>query len=273
MDVPGFAFITGGGSGIGRASAEAFAREGSSGVVVTDINLETAQATVEVIKAVATHPTFKAEAIQLDVTSEEAVKAAIAHTSNLFGRIDYVVNSAGIAADTFGPVSETNFADFKKVQEVNVNGAFLVTSAASAAMKAQETRLVDAARPARGTTRGSIVLLASVTAVISVPGMVQYTTSKHAILGITKTAAIDMVSDGIRVNCLCPAWTKTPMIQVAMDVVPGLEQNMLSGVPMNRLATAEEVADSVLYLSGSRSSFTTGTSLIMDGGMSLGRKA
>lgn len=175
-----------------------------------------------------------------------------------------------MAADTFGPISETNFADFKKVQEVT---ALSGDKRRLCRHEGAEAKPVDATKPGRGTTRGSIVLLASVTAVISVPRMVQCTTSKHAVLGITKTASIDLVSDGIHVNCLCPAWAKTPMIQVALDVVPGLEENMLSGVPMNRLATPEEVADSVLYLSGSRSSFTTGTSVIMDGGMSLGRKA
>lgn len=172
--------------------------------------------------------------------------------------------------------------------EVNVHGTFLVTSLVSAAMKSQNAKQVSAAYPERGTTRGSIVNLASITSHIAVPRMVQYTTSKHAVLGITKIAgksrgpmadslidkmtAIDNIPHGIRVNCVCPTWTDTPLVQRAMEVVPGLEHSMLSGIPMGRLCRAEEVADTVLYLCSSRSSFTTGASLILDGGMSLGAR-
>ncbi|KAI0837706.1 3-alpha--hydroxysteroid dehydrogenase [Hypoxylon sp. FL0890] len=156
--------------------------------------------------------------------------------------------------------------------DVNVNGTFLVTSLISSAMKAQEPKLLDVKFPAHGTTRGAIVNLASVSSFISVPSMVQYTTSKHAALGISKTAAIDNVAHNIRVNCVCPAWTDTPMVQRAMEVVPGLEQSFLAGVPMGRLAQLEEVANAVIFLCSPKSSFMIGSSLIMDRGMSLACK-
>jgi NAD(P)-dependent dehydrogenase (short-subunit alcohol dehydrogenase family) len=162
--------------------------------------------------------------------------------------------------------------DFKRLVDVNITGTFHVTSLISAAMKAQDAVPVYEKGPQRGLTRGSIVNLASISSYISVPSMVQYTTSKHAVLGITKTAAIDNVAHNIRVNCVCPSWTDTPMVQTAMEVVPGLEQSLLSGIPMGRLGRPEEVADTVLHLCSYRSSFTTGTGVIMDGGMSIGCK-
>ncbi|KAK8119739.1 uncharacterized protein PG998_004365 [Apiospora kogelbergensis] len=270
MDIQGYALVTGGASGIGKASCHAFAREGSSGILVADINLKGAQETVDAIRSVATHADFRAEAIHLDVSSEDSVKAAVSHMKSLFGRVDYAVHCAGVPGATFDPIASASFADFKRLLEINVHGTFLVTSMASAAMKTQDPKPVHPQQPARGTTRGVIVNLASVSSYISVPSMVQYTTSKHAVLGITRTAAYDHVADGIRVNCVCPSWTDTPMVQTAMEVVPGLEQLMTSGIPMGRLCTPEEVADTVLYLCSPRSSFTTGTGIIMDGGMSLG---
>ncbi|KAI1076609.1 NAD(P)-binding protein [Whalleya microplaca] len=272
MDTGGIAFVTGGGSGIGKACCLAFAKNGAQGLVVADVNLETAKKTVAELMTVATNAVFKAEAIELDVSIEESVKGAIAYTIQTLGRIDYCVHCAGIPGGTFDPVAETSFTDFKHLLEVNVHGTFLVTSLASAAMKSQELKAVDAESPERGATRGTIVNLASVSSFISVPSMVQYNTSKHAVLGITKTAAIDNIPHNIRVNCVCPSWTDTPMVQKAMEVVPGLEQSLLSGVPMGRLARPEEVADTVLFLCGPKSSFTTGSSLIMDGGMSLACK-
>ncbi|KAK8104972.1 NAD(P)-binding protein [Apiospora kogelbergensis] len=283
MEIPGYALVTGGGqlttvdptaSGIGKASCHAFAREGSGGILVADINLKGAQETVDAIRSVATHAGFRAEAIHLDVSSEDSVKAAVSRMKSLFGLlsilivpIDQIVKVPGA---TFDPIASASFSDFKRLLEINVHGTFLVTSLVSAAMKTQDRKPVHPQQPARGTTRGAIVNLASVSSYISVPSMVQYTTSKHAVLGITRTAAYDHVADGIRVNCVCPSWTDTPMVQTAMEVVPGLERLMVSGIPMGRLCTPEEVADTVLYLCSPRSSFTTGTGVIMDGGMSLG---
>ncbi|KAK8078876.1 hypothetical protein PG994_002683 [Apiospora phragmitis] len=243
MDVTGYAFRYRRGaaaSGIGKASCYALAEEGVSGVLVADLNLDGAKETAEAIKAIATHSEFRAEAIHLDVAQEESVKRAISHMISLFGRVDYSVHCAGIPGGTFGPIAAANFSDFKHLLEVNVHGTFLVTSLISAAMKSQDPKPVHQKHPERGLSRGVIVNLASVSSYISVPCMMQYTTSKHAVLGITKTAgtsfsyttpiayfhanlfkAIDNIEHGIRVNCVCPTWTDTPMVQRAMEVVPG----------------------------------------------------
>ncbi|KAK8022646.1 hypothetical protein PG993_013413 [Apiospora rasikravindrae] len=273
MDVSGYALVTGGASGIGKACCHALAQEGASGILVADINLDGARETAAAIKAVATHLEFRAEAIRIDVSQEDSVRDAISHMTELFGRIDYSVHCAGVPGGSSDPISTASFPDFKRLLEINVHGTFLVTSAVSAAMKAQDPKTVHEKHPERGTTRGVIVNLASASSYICLPNMVQYTTSKHAVLAITKTAAIDNVSHGIRVNCVCPTWTDTPMIQQAMEVVPDLEQRLLTGVPMGRLCRPEEVADTVLYLCSPRSSFTTGTGVIMDGGMSLSIKS
>ncbi|KAI0206464.1 NAD(P)-binding protein [Astrocystis sublimbata] len=272
MDVTGAAFVTGGGSGIGKACCFEFAKQGARGLVVADLNLQTAKSTATDVVAIATNPEFKVEAIELDVSDEESVKKAIEHTLRSFGRIDYSVHCAGVPGGTFDPVAEANFTDFKRLLDVNVNGIFLVTSLVSKAMKNQEAKPVDREIPAHGNTRGAVVNLSSVSSYISVPNMVQYTTSKHAVLGITKTAAIDNVAHDIRVNCVCPSWTDTPMVQTAMEVVPGLEESFLEGVPMGRLARPEEVANVAIFLCSPKSSFMTGTSLIVDGGMSLACK-
>ncbi|KAG8166237.1 hypothetical protein KVR01_004789 [Diaporthe batatas] len=267
MDITGFAFVTGGASGIGRATCLAFAKDGAVGLVVADLNLEGARETAAQAKAAAVHDGFRVDAIQVDVTSEDSVRAAVAHARGFLGRIDYGVHSAGIPAGTFDPIAAASFADFKHLLDVNVNGTFLFTSLVSKAMMDQEPR--PARDPARGSSRGSIVILASVSSFMAVPNMVQYTSCKHAILGITKTAALDNAPNNIRVNCVCPTWTDTPMTRRATDVAPGLEEALLATIPMKRLGRPEEAADAVIFLCSPRSSFTTGTGLVLDGGMTL----
>lgn len=236
---------------------------------MADINLEGARETVAQAKAVARNPDIQIDAIQVDVSVEESVKAAVSHAVEYLGRIDYAVNSAGIPGGTFDPIAEASFVDFKHLIDVNVNGSFLFTSLVSAAMKTQEPQPASATDLARGTTRGSIVNLSSVSSTMVVANMVQYTTCKHAIAAITKTAAVDNAPHGIRVNSVCPTWTDTPMTRRATDVAPGLEQALLATIPLGRLGRPEEAADAVIFLSGARSSFTTGSSLVLDGGMTL----
>lgn len=192
-----------------------------------------------------------------------------------------------ISATTFNPVSATDSDDFKHVQNVNVFGTFLITNTVAAAMMSQEPVPYDLSLPGKGMTRGSIVNLGSLASVIALPNMVQYNTAKHGVLGITKTAgrseyflaqlaftdvatAMDLVKDGIRVNCVCPAWTATPMVEQANRMFPGLEEAMMQQVPMGRLALPQEIAETVLFLCSPKSSYVTGSSMIVDGGMSLG---
>ncbi|CAJ2501433.1 Uu.00g042860.m01.CDS01 [Anthostomella pinea] len=217
------------GSGIGKACSLAFAKNGAQELLVADLNVEADKKTVTEATAVATNPNFIAEAFELDVTLEESVEAAVGYATTFLGRIDYCVHSAGVPGGTFDPIAETSFADFKRLLEVNVQGTFLVTRLVSAAMKSQGPKQVDVSNPKRSVSRGTIVIMASVSYVISVPSMVQYTTSKHCYPRKHKDcrlisfdpAAIDNVPNNIRVNCVCPSWTDTPMTQTAMELSQG----------------------------------------------------
>lgn len=163
-------------------------------------------------------------------------------------------------------VADAKVEEFKAMLDVNVTGTFLVTRAVSAVMKLQEAQLTG---PGRGSSRGTIVNIGSASSFVATPGMVQYTASKHAVVGITKNAALDNAKNAIRVNSVCPSWVDTPMIRRAMEHVEGLGQMIESSVPLGRIALAEEVADAAVFLSSPLSSYVTGCSMILDGGTTL----
>ncbi|KAK9773556.1 hypothetical protein SCAR479_09700 [Seiridium cardinale] len=265
MNIDGYALIIGGSSGIGKACALAFAKEGAAGVVVADINKAEAHHVVTACEALATHAEFCAKAVHVDVTQEESMDRVTREMRSWFGRIDYCVNCAGVSwatqtaydppnhflscglvpigVELVNEVAQADVPEFNRFMEVNVKGSLLVLRYVSASMKLQDPRPVDKALPARGTTRGAIVTLGSASSFASTPGMVQYTTSKFAVLGLSKNAALDNAAHGIRVNCLCPSWVDTPMIQKAMAGVEGLMQSIESAVPLGRIARVEEIAD------------------------------
>ncbi|KAI1142780.1 NAD(P)-binding protein [Hypoxylon sp. FL0543] len=268
MDVSGYALIVGGGSGIGKAAALGFAKEGASGIMVADIDLTAATAVAAECKSVASNPGFKAEAVHMDVTSEESVDLATGHTSKAFGRIDYCVTCAGIGTQDAVEISEANVAEFRRFMDVNVIGTFLVTRAVSAIMKRQDPTPVNQP-PERAVTRGTIVNMGSGQSFVPGFGQTQYTTSKHAVLGLSRNAALDNVQHGIRVNCLCPSWVDTPLVERAKQGTPGLGEAIDSLVPMGRVARPEEVADAIIFLSSPRSSYVTGSDFVIDGGTIL----
>ncbi|KAF4627993.1 hypothetical protein G7Y89_g10158 [Cudoniella acicularis] len=264
MDISGYALVIGGGNGIGRAAASAFAKYGALGITVADLQLEDAQNVARECKAVAANPNFCVEARYVDVTSETSVHDATAYAMQVFGRIDYCVNSAGLGVKNALEISDAHVDEFERMLSTNVTGTFLVTKLVSAIMRSQEARLNDPAAPERGITRGTIVNLGSASSFASSPGMAQYTTSKFAVLGLTKNSALDNAVHGIRVNCVCPSWVDTPMVRQAVDNVPGLGEHIKLAVPMRRIATPEEVADAVIFMSSSKSSYVTGCGFIID---------
>ncbi|KAF5544159.1 2 hydroxypropyl dehydrogenase [Fusarium phyllophilum] len=266
MDISGYALVVGGGSGIGRACAISFAKEGSLGVLIADIAVRFAKDVVNECKAAAVNKDFRCEAIPVDVTREDSVRNLMSHAVQTFGRIDYCVNSAGIGVRQAVDIANTSLSDFERFLRVNTTGMFLVTREASIIMRAQEPVAISAGR---GVSRGAIVNLGSASSMVASPGVLPYTTSKHAALGLTKNSALDNASHGIRVNCVCPSWTDTPMTRQALEGVQGLEEFVNAAVPMGRIATTEEVADAVIFLCSSRASYITGTALIVDGGTTL----
>ncbi|RYP07694.1 hypothetical protein DL764_002356 [Monosporascus ibericus] len=273
MDIRGDGLVIGGGSGIGRACALALAREGAAGVMIADINAEAANKVA--LEARIANPDMHVEAAEVDVTSEQSIDQLLQRYTHAFRRLDYFINCAGIGVQKAAQVAEADAAEFRRFMDINVTGTLLATRAASAIMMAQDplpvTQRVEGALP-RGDTRGVIVLMGSASSFVSTPGMVQYTTSKHAVLGIAKNSALDNAVHNIRVNSVCPSWVDTPMVRQAIDTVPGLEKMIENAVPMRRMATPEEIADAVMFLCSPRSSFITGCGLVIDGGTTLTSK-
>jgi 3-oxoacyl-[acyl-carrier protein] reductase len=240
------ALVTGGGSGIGRAAAEIFAERGGA-VVVADINEAGANATVEKIAAKGS----QAEAVRCDVTCGTDVQAAVETARRVFGRLDVVINCAGILRMSL--LTETTEEDWNTVLRVNLTGAFNVTKAAMRAMEPQGG--------------GSIVHIASRAAIQVKEMHGAYAASKAGIVQLTKTAALEGARHGIRVNCVCPGFTDTPFTRSVHG-----EEVFVSWAkvcPLGRAAQPEEIARTLLFLASDEASFVTGAVLSVDGGRTL----
>jgi NAD(P)-dependent dehydrogenase (short-subunit alcohol dehydrogenase family) len=264
MDVPGYALITGAASGIGRACARAFIMEGSAGVALLDVNQAALEAVKAEIEAESSDRHCQVRIYPVDVTDETHVGHVVEEVSRTFGRLDYVVNAAGIAIKHEGGAAFATTPDFKRVIDINLMGSFFVLRAAAKIMLKQDPILsVIDGRPLQ---RGSIVNFGSIQGVVGITLSTAYTTSKHAIIGLTRTSSEDYAKDGLRINAICPGYTETPMTTKNPMVLKAMEERVSSAVPMNRMGNPKEIADGVLYLAGGRSSFVTGSALMVDGG-------
>lgn len=241
------ALVTGAASGIGRASALALARVGAA-VCVSDINGDGAADTARRI----IDEGGKAIALACDVTQADDVRAMVAATVDAFGRLDAAVNNAGIAGSFVDRLHEADDDTFEQVLAVNLRGVWLCMKAELAQM------LADG---------GSIVNIASVAGLIGAPKAAAYTASKHAVVGLSKSAAVDYAKLGIRVNAICPAYTDTAMAQSAIAGNPLMAHIMERAIPMGRLGRASEIGEAALWLCSEASSFVTGHALALDGGL------
>jgi len=240
--------VTGAGSGIGRATALAFAREGAA-VGVADRG----RAKAEGVAAEATAAGARALALECDVSQAGDCEGAVKATETAFGPLEILVNNAGIG--TTGTALTTGEADFEKLLTVNVKGTYLMSRAALAVMVPRK--------------RGVIVNAGSIAGLRAVPDRAAYVTTKFAVVGLTKAMALDHVKDGIRVNAVCPGTTLTPWIDERLAEAPDRDLAMAALVarqPMGRLGSAEEMAAAYLFLASDESSFTTGITLVVDGG-------
>ncbi|KAL8669408.1 MAG: hypothetical protein Q9168_005995 [Polycauliona sp. 1 TL-2023] len=190
-------------------------------------------------------------------------------TMTEFGRIDYCVNAAGVDNDYYEPAYNSTVEEYDHVMNVNAKGVLTCVRAVSKAMVSQERRSIKTRSGTRDIGRGSIVNLASACSYAALPGKVAYVASKHAVMGITKTAALDCAAQGVRVNAVCPTWVRTPRFVAECKKDPGREEMAKALSPMVRVAEPDEIAGVVLALSGPATSYVTGTGLLIDGGLCL----
>ncbi|KAI0835632.1 NAD(P)-binding protein [Hypoxylon sp. FL0890] len=266
----GIALITGAASGIGKETAFAFVEAGAQGVVFADINEKGAEEAAEQSKEYATNENFRPLVIQVDITDEDSVQNMVDTTVKEFGRIDYNINSAGVGnlSSAIAPHLKTDV--FSKTVEINIKGTMLCVRAVSKAMAQQEPLTYTSRRwGTRSLGRGSIVNLGSASSYVASAGMLSYTTTKHAVIGLTKSAAIDCSRSLIRINAVCPSWVDTPMVQESVQRVPQLGQMIQAMSPVHRTATVEEVADYIVFLCSPSASYISGTGLPIDAGLTV----
>ena len=264
MDVSGYALITGGASGMGRACAKAFARDGAAGVALLDLNAEALESVKKEAESLAQTKDFKVVTHVLDVSDETKVDDVVQSVAQTFGRIDYVVNAAGIAFKHEGGGAYAQTKDWKRVLEVNLDGTFFVLRATAKIMLKQDP--IKSMIDGRELQRGYIVNFASVAGLTGIGMSTAYCASKHAVIGLTRTTSEDYARQGLRINALCPGYINTPMTRSTPEIAKALEERTKVWTPMGRAGRPEELADAVIFLSGGRSSFVTGSAMVVDGG-------
>lgn len=241
------ALVTGGGSGIGRASALTFAREGAK-VVVSDVVVEAGEETVQLIKNADGEAVF----IKADVAQASDVEALIAKAVETYGRLDCAHNNAGIEGNS-AKVADYDEADWDRVIAINLTGVWLC-------MKYEIPQMLQ-----QGS--GAIVNTSSVAGLLGFRTGSAYVASKHGVLGLTKTAALEYAKSGIRVNAVCPGAIDTPMMGRITDHRPHRAAKMAAGEPVGRMGTPQEIAEAVVWLCSDAASFVTGHPMTVDGGI------
>lgn len=240
------AVVTGGASGIGRAAAFAFAREGVA-VAVADVSEDLGEETARAVRERGGRAIF----IRTDVSRTEQVEALIDETVRHYGRLDCACNNAGIEG-AMAPTAECTEGNWDRVIAVNLKGVWLC-------MKYEIPEMQK-----RGG--GAIVNMASVAGLVGFGGLPAYCASKGGIVQLTKTAALEYADKGIRVNAVCPGGIRTPMLDRIEARGPEMREQLVAMHPMGRLGTPEEIAEAVVWLCSDAASFVTGHQMVVDGG-------
>lgn len=241
------ALVTGSASGIGRATALAFAREGAK-LIIADREAEGAQQTVHIITENGGQATF----VQVDVTSAREVEAMIGKAVEIYGRLDCAHNNAGVGSRPRAPLHECSEDAWDRVLNINLKGVWLC-------MKYEITQMLK-----QGS--GAIVNTASIMGLVgSWSGTAAYNASKHGVVGLTKTAALEYARAGIRVNAVCPGYIRTPLLSDALSK-PDMEAQIVGRHPIGRMGRPEEIAEAVVWLCSDAASFVTGHTMTVDGG-------
>jgi NAD(P)-dependent dehydrogenase (short-subunit alcohol dehydrogenase family) len=244
------ALVTGGAMGIGAAVVELFAERGAA-VAIVDRSVAAASD----LAGLLTGRGHRVIAVPADVSQGADVASAVSRAVEVFGGIDVVSNNAGI--QRYGTVETTTEAGWDEVLDVNLKSVYLVCHHAIEHLKAR---------------RGAIVNMASVQAFATQRAVAAYTTSKHALIGLTRSMALDFAADGVRVNAVAPGSVDTPMLRwaVSLDKHPEALMRVVHAMhPLGRIAQPREVAEAVVFLASPRASFVTGATLVVDGGLLL----
>ena len=240
------ALVTGATSGIGKAAALALGTAGAK-VVFSGRRAQEGEATVALMRDAGAECLF----VRSDVSSEEDVKALVQKTIETYGRLDCAFNNAGIDPPS-KPLHEQSLEDFDKLMAINLRGLFLC-------MKYEIQQMLS-----QGS--GAIVNNSSIGGLIAFPGLSPYIASKHAVMGLTRSAALDYAKQGIRINAVNPGMIATDMIDRTLDQMGTTADGLASKVPMGRMGQAEEIARAVVFLCSDAASYITGQPLVVDGG-------
>ena len=239
--------VTGGAGGIGLAAAQALASAGAR-LMISDVNETRGQREVQSFQALGLDARFMA----CDVTNAASVNQLIAETVGAFGRIDCAVNNAGIETRN-ARLAEHDDDDFDRAIAVNLKGVYLC-------MKAELRQML--------VQGGGVILnVASVAGLGGAPTLAGYAASKHGVIGLTRTAAVEYARRGIRVNAVCPSYTNTEMVQRMLQDNPAMRDALTNASPMKRLGEPEEIGRAIAWLCADDSSFVNGQALALDGGL------
>jgi NAD(P)-dependent dehydrogenase (short-subunit alcohol dehydrogenase family) len=249
------AIVTGGARGIGRAIVEKFAAEGAH-VVAGDLDGASVQAMAREVGTAVRSAGGSVDGIQADVTDEASVRAMVAHATTAHGRVDVLVNNAGVNA-YFDAAAMTE-AEWDSVFAVDLKGAWLCSKHVLPGMKTRRA--------------GSIINIASIHATLTIAGMFPYAAAKSGLVGLTRSLALDVAPLGIRVNAVSPGWTRTHLVEEWFSLQPdpkAAEASVMQVHPMRRIATPMEVANLVAFVASDEASAITGASLAVDCGLGI----
>ena len=239
--------VTGAGSGIGRATAQAFAAEGAV-VIVSDISVEQGEATANAIKEAGGQATF----MHCDVADPEQIATLMASIMAKFSRLDIAINNAGVGG-TIAKTADVPMEEYHHTVGINLGGVFF-------GMQHQLRQMLKQGG-------GSIVNVASVAGLRALPHSAVYTATKHAVVGLTKAAAVEYARKNIRINAVCPVFTRSAMFDSMFTIDPTLEEKLKRNIPLGRYGQPEDIAQAMLWLCAPENTFVTGLALPLDGGM------
>ena len=241
------ALVTGGGSGIGRATSLAFANEGAK-VVIDDINVQGGEETLAMVKRAGAEAVF----VKADVSKAAEAEAMVQKAIETYGRLDCAYNNAGVG-EPLKRVHKTSEDNWDRVMATNLKGVYLC-------MKYEIPHMLKQGK-------GAIVNTSSLAGLKGLSGQAAYVASKHGVVGLTKSAAIEYATLGIRINCICPGVINTPLIAPNMKDRPHVEKGYIDMEPIGRLGKPEEIASAVLWLCSDEASFAIGSIFSVDGGV------